>query len=702
MGGRKGQQLAATLLLVLALWGCTTAVAIDGSDHCDLGDLKALTAFKAVFHDPGRLFDTWRGADCCNGWEGVNCTNGRVTSLIIEAPFPTRGPNPYPKSGFTGSAAATLTDLTELVTLRVISVFFNSPLPDKFGNLKKLETLEFAFNNLSGSIPPSIGKAKKLTRLSINVNMPQGFDQKFEGGPIPVSYCDLKQLEYVSLTSSRLTGQIPDCICNWKKLISLELSVNALESEIPNCIGDTFKELEVLALDYNNFTGPIPAVFGKLEQLETLKLDHNQFSGDLPASIGNLTFLTDFTANDNKLGGPIPASYGNLLALVSLDLSNNFLNAIPAELGNLASLSDLNLRRNKIQGRLPAEIGNAGSGVEQGLRLDVSHNILTGKLPFTLGALAYFSAHDNFFYGPFPQSLASVEYVDVSNNFLGSWGDIGPAPEVYDVRILLLRNNRFFGPIPSWIPEILNKSRLITDIDISSNNFTGDIAPLFLDAPELRLLNASSNSFQSNLPATPFVAPFGSTLDLSHNLLYGPIPPSFFTNYAGAQFIDLSYNHLDGPLPNTVGNLDQIALLDLSNNELSGEVPTTIDNLNDTIQYLDLSYNNFTGPVPETLKEHKVSFDEEHDCLALVVRDAGSFQSVMDGVIDVVRPGFLLKALLKGISNPLTSTDVLRKLVVDSVAGLEPVVLGTVLIQDCTRAISCDDHRLMERLLAIN
>ncbi|KAL2630697.1 hypothetical protein R1flu_015383 [Riccia fluitans] len=605
MAGRKGQQLV--LLLVLALWGTVTA-----SHQCDSGDLQALNAFKAVFLDPGRLFETWTGTDCCDGWAGVNCTNsGRVNSLILEGPFPTRGPNPYPKSGYIGLAAAALTDLTELETLRVISVFFNGPLPDTFGNLKKLETLEFGFNNLSGSLPPSIGQAKKLKYLTINVNMPQGFDQKFDGGPIPESFCDLTDLETVSLTSSRLTGQIPACVCNWQKAWSLELSVNALESEIPNCIGYTLKQLTRLTLDYNNFTGPIPVMLGRLTELETLKLDHNNFSGDIPASFGNLTFLEEFTASDNELGGPIPASFGNLQALVTLDLSYNYLDSIPAELGNLTSLYELNLRRNKIQGRLPAEIGNAGSGVEQGLQLDVSHNILTGKLPLTLGALASFLAHDNFFYGPFPQSLAAVGYVDLSNNYLGSWGDIGPAPETYDVRILLLRNNRFVGPLPSWIPEILNKSRLITDIDISHNNFTGDVAPLFQDAPELRLLNASYNSFQSHLPESPFVTPYGSTLDLSHNLLDGPIPASFFTNNAGAQFIDISYNELSGPLPDSVGDLEAIALLDLSHNHLTGEVPKSIEQLNDTIQYLDLSFNNFIGSVPATALEHKVSFDDD-------------------------------------------------------------------------------------------
>ncbi|BBN09642.1 hypothetical protein MPTK1_4g21430 [Marchantia polymorpha subsp. ruderalis] len=600
-GGGIGQKWAAVLLIV-ALWGTCSA------QTCDEGDLKVLQTFRDTFEDPGGVFSTWNGTDCCTGWEGVECaSSGRVVSLEVQAPHPRYGPNPTPKPGFTGIAAASLTDLTALQTLRVVAVFFNSPLPDTFGNLAKLETLEFGLNNLTGTIPASIGEAKNLKSLTINVNMPFP-EQDFTGGPIPESFCDLTKLEIVALAAVRFTGKIPSCICRWRQATSIDMAVNSLVSEIPNCIGYTLDKLTYLGLDYNNFTGPVPAMLGRLKSLEELKLNNNQFSGKIPASLGSLEVLRSLSLSENSLFGPIPASFGKLQALVFLDLANNYLTSIPKELGLLGNLTYVNLQNNKLLGALPEEIGNAGINSQEGLQLDISNNILSGRLPFTLGLLGSFIASNNYFHGAFPLSLAGVPYVELNNNFLSSYGDSGPAPAEFVIRVLELQNNRFAGHIPAWLTTLLAESRLITEVDISQNKFSGDVGALLLNLPELRLLNASHNLFHSKLPATTFNTSDSYTLDLSHNDICGSIPLTFFPSLASSQYIDMSYNNLTGPLPDNVGQLDNISYLDLSHNMLSGKVPQSIDQLRDTLQFLDLSHNDFVGDVPEIQNDNTVTF----------------------------------------------------------------------------------------------
>merc|ERR1712113_718268 len=61
--------------------------------------------------------------------------------------------------------------------------------------------------------------------------------------------------------------------------------------------------VKVLALDFNNLTGTLPASLGRLRRLQDLDLEHNHVSGSLPSSIGDLSSLMQLGIGGNRLSG---------------------------------------------------------------------------------------------------------------------------------------------------------------------------------------------------------------------------------------------------------------------------------------------------------------------------------------------------------------------------------------------------------------
>ncbi|XP_052174655.1 tyrosine-sulfated glycopeptide receptor 1-like [Diospyros lotus] len=114
-----------------------------------------------------------------------------------------------------------------------------------------------------------------------------------------------------------------------------------------------------------------------------------------------------------------------------------------------------------------------------------------------------------------------------------------------------------------------------------------------------------------------------SQLNLSYNLLSGPLPDGFFISLNRLEIIDLSYNRLSGQLPSS-GNLPisvhtvnlssnlfsqkiqssflqtawDLLAFNVSNNSFSGLIPSYICLTSPSVKLLDFSTNHFSGQVP--------------------------------------------------------------------------------------------------------
>ena len=126
----------------------------------------------------------------------------------------------------------------------------------------------------------------------------------------------------VWLESNQLSGSIPASLGNCTALDCLHLSFNQLSGPIPaslgNCTAMTFLDLES-----NQLSGPIPASLGNCTLLWRLLLNENQLSGPIPASLGNLAALRTLALDDNKLSGSLPLSMANLPSGFYVNISFN-------------------------------------------------------------------------------------------------------------------------------------------------------------------------------------------------------------------------------------------------------------------------------------------------------------------------------------------------------------------------------------------
>ncbi|KAK8706307.1 hypothetical protein V6N13_049878 [Hibiscus sabdariffa] len=122
-------------------------------------------------------------------------------------------------------------------------------IPSGIGNLSHLIIMGLANNELTGSIPASMGGLQELQGLYLEEN-------KLEGS-IPSELCHLNNLAYLNLTSNKLSGPIPACLGNLISLRSLFLSSNMFSSSIPSTLTG-LNDLLFLDLSSNSLSGALP------------------------------------------------------------------------------------------------------------------------------------------------------------------------------------------------------------------------------------------------------------------------------------------------------------------------------------------------------------------------------------------------------------------------------------------------------------
>jgi len=185
---------------------------------------------------------------------------------------------------------------------------------------------ELRYNKLTGGIPSSFIKLKRLTRLFLTSND--------LSGPIPAFLENLDELTHLYLDINGFTGPIPPFLGNLKKLKRLVLQYNQLQGTIPSSLG-SLTNLEWLWLAKNQLHGRIPDTLGNLASLTSLQLYKNELSGPIPHTLRKLSRLDTLFLSGNKLSGIIPESLGKLTNLTRLTMHDNELTGVPSSLNHL-------------------------------------------------------------------------------------------------------------------------------------------------------------------------------------------------------------------------------------------------------------------------------------------------------------------------------------------------------------------------------
>ncbi|KAG9135551.1 hypothetical protein Leryth_026326 [Lithospermum erythrorhizon] len=470
-------------------------------------------------------------------------------------------------------------------------IVINAEALNPLFRVTSLIVLDFSGCGIRGKISgPGFANLSRLTTLELGKN-------KFEGFIPGEIFSNLKNLQHLSMSENLLQGKIPEEIGNLTQLQSLSLSENSLAGEVPRSIFN-LKRLEFLNLQKNSLHGEIPSEIGNLTNMIGIILNDNNLRGKLPSLWQKMESLTTLQLRNNDLYGDIPTGLFHLPEMRYLLLGGNKLswNNSDEAFSPTSSLMVLSLASCNLSGPFPNWLSN-----QTGLtRLDLSDNHLEGVLPPWLAQLGVGNLilANNRLTGSLKDAdllfQEGLYLLDLSkNNFHGELpASIG---EARNISILLLSGNKFSGSLPKSFSR-LDQLQLL---DLSDNNLAGgnDKFPVF--CPSLQWIDISLNNFSGELPIFSF-PPTTRVLSLGQNNFQGRLPINLATKLLQLQQLDLHDNNLTGEIPASISNLSLLQVLNLRNNKLEGSIPeqlSTIPNL----RILDLSNNHLKGVVSSSL-----------------------------------------------------------------------------------------------------
>ena len=157
-------------------------------------------------------------------------------------------------------------------------------------------TLHLGENNLFGPLPYELSRLTRLQYLNLSSNKLSGRISTNLESPVPLSVLDL--------SLNKLNGPLPTQLTNLHALEQLLLSRNNLIERISRVVYP-FK-LTTIDLSHNLLSGEIPHLLGNLSLLQYLDLSNNNFTGNIPP---NLVIRHQMNFSQNSLTGPLPEDF---------------------------------------------------------------------------------------------------------------------------------------------------------------------------------------------------------------------------------------------------------------------------------------------------------------------------------------------------------------------------------------------------------
>jgi Leucine-rich repeat (LRR) protein len=242
-----------------------------------------------------------------------------------------------------------------------------------------------------------------------------------------------------------------------------------------------------------------------------------------------------------------------------------------------------------------------GIGCDHGriTSLDISNLNISSSVALNvtdLDALVNFSIAGNNLEGVISISnMHSLKYLNISaNQFNGDldW-DYATLPnlEVFDAY-----DNNFTASLPLGVTRLMHLKYL----DLGGNYFYGKIPASYGAMPVLEYLSVNGNDLQGPIPHELGNITSLKKLYLGYfNSFEGGIP-SEFGKLRNLVHLDMSSCGISGEIPHEIGNLESLDTLFLHTNRLSGHIPESLGNLKNLLS-LDLSNNGLMGEIPGEL-----------------------------------------------------------------------------------------------------
>jgi Leucine-rich repeat (LRR) protein len=456
-----------------------------------------------------------------------------------------------------------------LVNLALSGGFDDTSIDDLI-RLENLESLSISGSRITASLP------SKIDRLADSLQIIRLYDTPMTGS-LPETIGKLKKLSELIISGIPFTGTIPNSISTCAELKTWFLSRTTIAGNLPNDLGN-LTHLTTLIMENNPLlAGPIPDSFGKLQSLQRAELRSNSFSGALPLNMSGLVSLVSLDLSNNMLEGTIPTSLltlGNVQSRVSLILSHNLFHEIPSSGNKFYSLK----------------------------LFDASYNRLNGTLPYLFIMTTAIKVDHNAMVGEFGQLDLATE-IDFSHNLFTSWGDffVARPSEGYsfnfgynrfngsfasrdtflDATVAIFTNNSLTGTIP--IPDFFTR-RIggFRRYDLSFNQLSGTLPRFWIDQARLDV-DLSHNQFTGTIPNN--YAKNIENLNLAYNNLEGSL-----SQLAGGpvQTLNIASNKFNFHA-SAIALMPSLLNMNARNNNIYGSF--MIDHLK-VLQYMDLSRNN--------------------------------------------------------------------------------------------------------------
>ncbi|XVF65366.1 hypothetical protein PTKIN_Ptkin09bG0242600 [Pterospermum kingtungense] len=272
-----------------------------------------------------------------------------------------------------------LSQSTSLVELELDNTNLYGTLPDIFQTMNNLQSIRLSYNNLTGTLPASLG-GSMIQNFWIN-NQLVGFT-----GTLDV-LSNMTQLSQVWVHKNMFTGPIPD-LSKCMGLFDVQLRDNQLTGPVPESL-IKLPNLKNVSLSNNKLQGPSPKFPSSV--LKVVVNGTNNFCTDngdpcdpqvatlleIAGGFGYPVSLSDdWSGNDACQWAFVTCDTQGVVITVNL-AKKNLVGIISPAFANLTALKNLNLNDNKLTGSIPDGLTKLSS-----LKLlDVSNNDLSGDIP---------------------------------------------------------------------------------------------------------------------------------------------------------------------------------------------------------------------------------------------------------------------------------------------------------------------------------
>ncbi|KAH9723430.1 putative leucine-rich repeat receptor-like serine/threonine-protein kinase [Citrus sinensis] len=196
-------------------------------------------------------------------------------------------------NNFTGELPKTFAKLTNMKDFRIGDNQFTGQIPSFIQNWTKLEKLFIQPSGLVGPIPSGIFSLKNLTDLRISdLNGPEATFPQLGN----------KKMTNLILRNCNITGELPPYLGKMTTLKVLDLSFNKLSGHIPSNFDDLY-EVDYIYFTGNLLTGAIPPWM--LEKGDKIDLSYNNFtdgSAESSCQKRSVNLFASFSKGNNSTG----------------------------------------------------------------------------------------------------------------------------------------------------------------------------------------------------------------------------------------------------------------------------------------------------------------------------------------------------------------------------------------------------------------